>query len=100
MGFISGAYNQSKSQQEQSSGLTPGVRNYFSGLTPGYFKQAEQFSQQAAADPGGLQYQSTVDQLLPMGKYGLPASADQGVYQLGRDLFTQSSGSRAQRGFR
>lgn len=92
-------YGEQESASESSQGLLPGQRAHFSGLAPGEFGYARKRARQAEADPGGLQYQGVVNQLLPMGKYGLPASANEGVYQLGRDLFTQASGSRARRGF-
>lgn len=98
MGY--GAINYNESSSESSQGLLPGQRGYFSGLAPDEFSYARKRARQAEADPGGLQYQGVVNQLLPIGKYGLPTGATEGVYQLGRDLFTQASGSRASRGFR
>jgi len=95
MGFASGGYQSQESSQQQSSGLTPGVRDYFSNITPRHFGYARKRALDAEKDPGGLAYSSVVDQLLPIGKYGLPVGATEGVYQLGRDLFTQASGSRA-----
>ena len=42
---------------------------------------------------------NTVNQLLPMGRFGMSQGADQGISQLGREMFTSASGNRAQRGF-
>ena len=99
MGFGGAGYNQSRSSQSSSQGLLPEQRQYFSGLAPSEFGFVQGLSRQARKDPGGLQYQNVVDQLLPIGRYGLPTGATEGVYQLGRDLFTGASGARAQRGF-
>lgn len=101
MGFpsMSGNYQQSQSGAEQSSGLMGADRGWFSNISPGRFRQFERFAREAGNDPGGLAYQSTVDKLLPMGKYGLPQGAEGGALQLGRDSFAGASGNRAQRGF-
>ena len=100
MGWGSAAYGQSNSESEQSQGLTPAYRNWFSAQAPGEFGRLQGFADQARQDPGGLGYRSVVDQLLPIGRYGLPTGATEGVAQLGRDLYSQYSGSRANRGFR
>ena len=97
MGFN---FGKQSSKQESSQGLMPGERSYFSGLTPGYFRQFDTRAKQAMGDPGGLEYMNVVDRLLPTGRYGLPVGATEGVHQLGRDLFAQTSGARAARGFR
>lgn len=94
MSFGSGGQSSSSTR-----GLAPDEHAYFSDKSRNLFTDTEGFSREAANDSGGLQYMSTVDQLLPLGRYGLPTSATEGTYQLGRDLFTQASGSRAQRGF-
>ncbi len=92
-------YNEHESEQQSSSGLFKPQRTYFSNISPKEFGYARGRALEAEQDPGGLQYQSVVDRLLPMGRYGLPAGSEAGVYQLGRDLFSRASGSRAQRGF-
>lgn len=94
------SYSQQSGKAKNSQGLMPEQRSYFSGQAPRLFGEAEGFARQAASDPGGLGFLNIIDNsLLPTGKYGLPTAATEGVYQLGRDLFTQASGSRAQRGF-
>lgn len=97
MGFGSGSYQQSK--QSQASGLDKRQRAYFSGLTPQYVSRLDQDAQVGAQDPGGLRFQSDVNRLMPVGPYGLSPGSTEGVYQLGRDLMSKYSGSRAQRGF-
>lgn len=99
MGYGSASYNQQSGSSSSSQGLTPEYRQYFSAQTPSAYARANAAAQQAQADPGGLAYQNVVNQLLPIGRYGLPTGATEGTYQLGRDLFTQASGSRAKRGF-
>ena len=89
----------SESQQQQTRGLSPGDRSYFSGLAAPRFANFEKYAEESRQDPGGLQYQSVVDQLLPLGPYGLPTGATAGVQQLGRDVWSNASSSRAQRGF-
>lgn len=91
--------NKSDSESNQSQGLNPGERVWFSDRTPGMFQQFQGRSQEAMNDPGGLQFRHVVDQLLPQGRYGMSLGADQGAMQLGRDIFTGASGNRAQRGF-
>ena len=100
MSYGSGSYGQQRSDSHSTQGLMPMQRQQFSNMTPGEFGYVRKRAREAEADPGGLQYQGVVDKLLPMGPYGLPEGATKGVYQLGRDMFTQASGSRAQRGFR
>lgn len=99
MGFGSASYGQSSSQSEQSQGLNPAQRAWFSRQAPGEFGRLQEFAARGAQDPGGLYYGQTVDQMLPIGRYGLPTGATEGVSQLGRDLYGQYSGSRAARGF-
>ncbi len=93
------SFGKQDSESRSSQGLNPGERVAMSNQAPGIYNQYRQRADTAMGDPGGLEYQSTVDQLLPMGKYGMAQSADQGAYQLGKDLFTSASGNRAQRGF-
>lgn len=87
------------SKQSQSSGLDRPQRTLFSGWAPAEFGYARSRARAAEADPAGLAYRNVVDQMLPTGPYGLPYGATEGVYQLGRDLMSQYSGTRAQRGF-
>jgi hypothetical protein len=93
------SFGKQESQSQQSSGLNPGERVAFSNQAQGQFGNLQHAAERAAADPGGLAYRSTIDQLMPTGRYGMSAGADQGISQLGRDLFTQASANRAQRGF-
>lgn len=93
------SYGQQSSNSEQSSGLSPYYRNWFSTQTPDEYGYVRKRAREAERDPGGLQFMDTVNQLLPIGKYGLPTGATEGTYQLGRDLMTKYSGTRAMRGF-
>ena len=96
MGFGGGSTG---SSQNQSQGLLPHQRNYFSNLAPGEFTSLKTLSNFGQRDPGGLDFMESVDKVLPIGKYGLSTSATEGVSQLGRDLYSQYSGSRSGRGF-
>jgi hypothetical protein len=93
------SFGKQQSEQRQSSGLNPGERVLFSNAAKGQFDRAQGLADEAYRDPGGLAYQGMVNQLLPMGRYGMAQSVDDGISQLGRDLFVGASGNRAQRGF-
>lgn len=92
------AFGTQESDSESSQGLMGQERYHFSSMMPGLHAQARARADEAYADPAGLQFGSTVDQMLPMGEYGLPIAATEGVKQLGRNLFAQTSGSRAFQG--
>lgn len=93
------SYSQNSSSSSSSRGLGNEQRQYFSWQTPEEYNYIKGAARRAAADPGGLSYMPTVDKLLPVGKYGTAASGDAGIAQLGRDMFSKTSGARAQRGF-
>lgn len=92
---MQGGHSSSESQQ----GLLPGQRNYFSGLAPTEYGNVKQASTESMADPAGTNFLPFIERLIPSGRYGLPASVDQGMYQLGQDMFSKASASRAARGF-
>lgn len=92
------SFGQQKSSSTQTRGLLSPQHSYFSGLTPDLFTGVEGTSRGARDDPGGLEFMPTVDQLLPVGEYGLPPGAVAGAKQLGRDMFSSASGQRAARG--
>lgn len=94
-----GAFGYQQSKSKQSSGLNKNQRTYFSNVAPSAYSTIEKQARMGMEDPGGLEFQPVVDQLLPMGQYGGAASADPGLRQWGRDMFTQAAGNRAQRGF-
>lgn len=100
MGFGSLGYNQGSQQSESSQGLMPTQRAWFSRRAPGLFGAFTDLANTGMGDPAGLQYEDTVNRMIPIGRYGLPTSATEGTYQVGRDLFSQASASRAGRGFR
>lgn len=83
---------------KSTQGLIPGAREYFSNRSLPLFGDVEKASADAANDPAGLDFLPALNQLIPLGKYGLPVGAEAGVAQLGRDLFGQASSSRALRG--
>lgn len=93
------SFGMQESGSQSNQGLMPEQRYYFGSMMPELFGQARTRADEAYADPGGLAFQPVVDQLLPIGPYGVPTSATEGVKQLGRDLFTGVSGSRAMRGW-
>lgn len=93
------SFGKQESEQRTSTGVNPGERVWFSDRAPGAYNQFKYRAEEAMNDPGGLQFQGVVDQLMPMGRYGMSQGADQGISQLGRDIFTGASGNRAQRGF-
>ena len=93
------SFGKEDSDSRQSQGLNPGERVWFSDRMPNKFKEFEAFAKRNMNDVGGLQFQNIRDQILPMGRYGMSQGADEGISQLGRDMFTGASGSRAQRGF-
>lgn len=94
------SFNRQSSNQKSRQGLDEPRAVMFSEMAPERFNQMERYSQEARNDPGGLQYRNTVDQLLPTGRYGMSQGADQGIMQLGRDMFSSASSNRAQRGFK
>ena len=89
----------SGSKSNQNSGVHGDERGWFNAISPDQFNSFDSVARQAKNDPGGLDYQGTVDKLLPMGRYGQSQGADNGIMQLGRDLFSSASSNRAQRGF-
>ena len=89
----------SESDQRQDNGIVGSTRENINFAIPGEYQNIRRHADRAGHDPGGLEYQSIVDRLLPMGRYGQSAGADQGIAQWGRDLFSGASANRAQRGF-
>lgn len=92
------SFGQQSSESVSRRGLLPEQQYWASSQVPGLFGNVQQASQQAQTDPGGLQFQGAVNQLLPVGPYGVPTGATQGVMQLGQDLWSNASGARAARG--
>ena len=91
--------NKSKQRSSQEQGVTRQTRGFLSDRIPTQYETFRTRANQAYADPGGLEFESTVNRLLPQGRYGQSLGADQGISQLGRDTFGFASGNRAQRGF-
>lgn len=87
------------SSSDSERGLSFYDRLYFSDKARGEYDHVKTRAREAEADPGGLAFMPTVNALLPVGKYGLHPNTTTGVDQLGRDMFSRASGSRAQRGF-
>lgn len=92
------SFGSQSASSQQSRGLLGPERAYFSGLTPRLFSDVERTAQAAQDDPGGLEFMPVVNQLLPVGEYGLPPGAVAGAKQLGRDVFGSASANRAMRG--
>lgn len=93
------SYGQQGSESQQSRGLMPEQRYYFSQQAPGAYKDLKQIGTTAGNDPAGLGFMSDVETLLPTGRYGLPASLDTSIYQLGRDMYGSASSARSLRGY-
>lgn len=98
--MAAGYSQQSGSAQSQSNqGLLPGDKGAVSAGARRTYEDFLPASLQAAADPGGLGYRSTADELLPVGRFGLAPDVDAAVGQGINQALSQMSGTYATRGF-
>lgn len=93
------SYGSQKSESQSNQGLPAHWRSYYLDKSIPEFDYLQGRTRGYAQDPGGLRWQGDVDRLLPTGKYGLHPNLEGSTLQLGRDLFSNASSSRAMRGF-
>ena len=95
-----GGYQQADQQAASASqaGISNTYKEQLSADTYNRSKRMGQMAEEFARSPFGYFQGKNVNQLIPQGKYGMPASFDQYGDTMAKDMFSKASAGGAMRG--